>query len=30
MGLAKNGIGWFGMLVNTSFITSQFISEPSA
>ena len=28
--LSKNGMGWVGMVTNTSFITSQFISEPSA
>ena len=30
MGFTKNGMGWVGMVMNTSFITSQFISEPSA
>jgi len=30
MGLTKKGMGWRGMVMNTSFITSQFISEPSA
>jgi hypothetical protein len=29
-GRTKKGMGWRGMLMNTSFITSQFISEPSA
>ena len=29
-GRTKNGMGWRGMESNTSFITSQFISEPSA
>jgi hypothetical protein len=27
-GRAKKGIGWRGIVLNTSFITSQFISEP--
>jgi hypothetical protein len=30
MGRTKNGMGWRGMVSKTSFITSQFISEPSA
>jgi len=29
-GRTKNGMGCLGMLANTSFMTSQFISEPSA
>ncbi|MNT70685.1 hypothetical protein D3C72_2090980 [compost metagenome] len=30
IGFTKNGMGWVGMVMNTSFITSQFMSEPSA
>jgi hypothetical protein len=30
MGRTKKGMGWVGMVMNTSFITSQFIREPSA
>ncbi len=30
MGRTKKGMGCVGMVTNTSFITSQFISEPSA
>jgi len=30
IGLTKNGMGCVGMVMNTSFITSQFINEPSA